>query len=240
MINVNIVGVGSLGSTIAVECAKRALATDITLKIHLHDYDVVEKRNTISQYFNPGDIGETKAQVIAYNLHSYNPLVSCTYNTDKITNLNIGNKIITTSEEYDQNIIIDVVDNLETRQLLWKFGMIKDIPVLHAGMSISENGYVNWNFRQYNTFSLSPEHLKPKTKEDILKNEGIKIPPCELSSYRTLILNTSMAVVNALFIYLGSDIAKFVGEDTQGILTNWSTSITGMNLIKEMNYVSNN
>ena len=238
MVSFHIVGLGSLGSTIALEIAKRSLATTVNVKLHLYDFDVVEERNVVAQIFDPEDIGLQKTEAVYRRVTQYRTVFPEVHE-GKVTEDNVADIGCE-----DEAIIVDCVDNLPTRQLLYRHSLSNSTPVLHVGMSTKGMGYVQWNYmfgdRFIDTWSLSPRNINPTTAESLKSEKSDShVPPCELSSMRTLILNSSMAAVNALFILIGRDITGFVkestaSEDSSGILSSWSTDVKSMNLIPEL------
>jgi hypothetical protein len=201
------------------------------MEIRLRDDDVVEERNVVAQAFLPKHIGEKKVFAVAEMLEGF-VHITCYPGIDRVDKNSIAELI---KELDEQTIIIDCVDNIPTRQFLWEQGVIHKIPVMHVGMSEKGSGYVQWNYaddkNSIDTFHLSPVNWNGKMP----KEEKGQLPPCELSSMRTLILNTSMAAVNALFIFLGKDISNFATkEDAELTLTNWRTDLCELRTIPEL------
>lgn len=231
MYNIHIVGAGSLGSTISIEIARRALALSFPLELCLYDYDEVEERNVVAQAFLPSHIGMKKVDAVYSMLEGFTNVEVSTFD------IKIGKKN-NLKELNEQSIIIDCVDNIPTRQLLWKLGVIYAVPVIHVGMSEKGSGYVQWNYTKeetdIDTFHLSPTHFKVKNSGEKKGEEDIKLPPCELNSMRTLILNTSMAAVNSLFIFLGMDISSFSSKGKKGTITNWVTDLYRLSPVPEL------
>jgi hypothetical protein len=234
MINLHIVGLGSLGSCLANEVAKRAMATAFPMALHLYDDDKVESRNVAAQHFSPRDLNKSKVEAVAENLEPYNVEVK-TYQV-RLTQENISELM----KLDGQSIILDCVDNITARHLLWNRGLCTDTPVLHLSMSEVGSGEVSWNWREVDTFSLSPKNLSPQKLEEIRKpKEEKKMPPCELNSFRGLILNTILAGLNSLFIFLGKDITKEYAEVTEngelpGIMSTWTTNTAAHKCMVEL------
>ncbi len=236
-----IVGLGSLGSAVAVESAKRSLALEYELGMTLIDFDTVEERNVVAQDFHPEDIGAPKVAAIDRLISQYKTVKSRPM-TERLTDKNIQ----TMFELDDTTILVDCVDHLPTRQLLWSHGLSNPgIPVVHAGMDEKGMGYVQWNFNLnevcIDTFSLSPRNISPSLQKKLTeKKENKVIPPCELNGYRSMILNTALATVNAVFILAGHDVMNVIGEnDTFGILTNWVTTPFKMEELEAMRTTTN-
>jgi len=230
MNNIHIVGMGSLGSTIANEVAKRCLATSMYCSMHMYDFDTVETRNVANQLFDPLDVGKPKVDAVYDKLNSYS--IDITKHNKRIETVN-------DLELDDDSVIIDAVDNLGTRTLLFQVCLVKKAPVIHAAMSANGFGNVQWNAWTVKDEFVDTWSLSPRNNHKTVEEDDRVIPPCELNSLRTLVFNTSMAAVNALFIYWGADISEFVKTSTAevsslGTLTSWSTGITEMNIIREL------
>lgn len=229
------IGAGALGSEIAIGIAKRSYAVEIPIELSIFDFDTVESRNVGAQYFSPIHIGEPKSLVIGNILREYET-VTCNAFNERVTPQNID------AFFKDADIIIDCVDNIDTRHLLWQYGMINGIPILHTGISPTGNGNVQWTYqfngKKVDTFALSPERISSQVLRSMKDGNHRVVPPCELNGLRSLIINTSLAAVNALFIAIGIDNGGFVkslesAEDITGTLTTWVTSIKGFDEIKE-------
>jgi hypothetical protein len=238
MTNIHLVGLGSLGSTIAEEVARRSLATNLLLDLHLYDYDIVEERNCVAQIFTPDDIGSRKTEIVGKRVCSYKTIKEYIHE-GKITAGNVKNMPID-----EESIVVDAVDNLPTRRILYSHGLLTAAPILHVGMSTNGFGYAQWTYHcidhSVDTWSLSPKNINFSVEKKLMSSvKGETVPPCELNSMRTLILNTAMAAVNAIFILLGRDISAFVKEstateDSSGMLSTWATCITSMTLLPEL------
>jgi len=229
-------GCGALGSNIAVEIAKRASSTTKETKLILIDYQTVEERNLAAQAFDPCDLGKPKAVCIKERINGYS-YVKAESIVEKITEDNL-NLIDINPSEY--TIGIDCFDNLESRRLTYMFGYLNQIPIIHAGMSTQGTGQVTWNYKDYDTFPFSIKNISPvdykKVKEKI--DSENPLPPCELNGFRPLVLNTSLAAVEALFILMGIDVCRSVGDASReiGLMTNWMSNNKGYWLVKELNY----
>lgn len=222
MIHLYIVGQGALGADFTIEAARRAEAAELDMQFTLIDFDTVEfPRNCVSQAFYPGDSGRFKAEVIAERLKGFK--VKTKVVNERLTRDNWG-KIIAVNER-DYHVVVDVVDNAETRQLLWEVGLMANIPVLHMGISPKGSGTVTWNYQDHDTFPLSPKTTGAgNLARAIAGAKDVKLPPCELNALRSLILLTVCSGVTALFIACGSDLSGEFREwttHTQGILSVW-------------------
>ena len=220
-------GCGALGSVAFEEIAKKALATETPIELMLYDFDTVESpRNVASQNFRPNQVGKYKIDCLldiaeAYGLRA----------RGKPEKLGRGN-ILELMELEPGDIILDLVDNLPTRQLLWQTGLAQGAPVCHGAISQHGQGRVSWNYQAYDTFPLSPARLTEEQQASVATDKPQTLPPCELTKFRGLIVNTALATVEALFIFLGSDASgefKALVEDgsTIGLITNWNSTSRG-------------
>lgn len=237
MIRIHLIGIGALGAGLAVEIAKRAAATEKNIELLLYDFDKVEERNVYSQHFDPKDINKLKAEAIGERIGGYRN-VAITIRPWKITADNIPDM------KFEGNdVVIDAVDNLVTRHLLWEIGVSQKIPVMHLGMSYQDTGVVSWNFDDYDNFPLSPTKLSPEVMVKVVQQrmsgkieEETKLPPCDLNASRGLSTNTINSAVDSLFIFLGRDSASILPEELSalreapGTITTWSTNKTVRNL----------
>lgn len=235
MKTIHLVGGGALGSNLALEMAKRARASGNAIELHLHDFDKVDaSRNVASQNFDPGDDGDFKGEVIARKLKDYQPNLTVLPRNHRITKANYQEAFVKGRD----TVIIDAVDNLDTRLLLWDAGNKLDVPVLHLGIDPSGTGIVSWNHREYDSYHLSPANLSEKAMKEVREGPAPpSLPPCELSGLRSLVMNTAAAGNASLFLYLGDDyLGVFVGDisDTSGIMTVWNTGRRHFEVAKKL------
>lgn len=221
---VAVVGCGFLGSLFAVEVAKREFAHKGSTEFQFIDYDKFEERNAANQLCNVKQAGQPKALLCALELDEGYGLGTQAF-VNKIDENNIEAQLS------DCSIVIDAVDHLPTRQLLWTYGTQTEKPVLHLGISLGGTGRVEWN----DDFSLSPivtAGMSDKQLEAITSVASSELPPCELVSFRGLGLNTALAGAKALYIYLGFDPEKHVKDVLAGTETMWASSNMGHTLEK--------
>jgi molybdopterin/thiamine biosynthesis adenylyltransferase len=232
-----ILGCGAIGSNLALELARKCSSTSTYLNIVLLDYDAVEKRNLAAQAFLPKHIGLQKVDAAEDLITGFSNIGVSKLNL-KLTEENLTEVINLVNSSDDASILIDCFDNLEARNLTWKLGQALDIPVIHAGMSEKGSGYVSWSTNDYDTFPLSPKNTNPKrTKEIAEAQKNLKsLPPCELNGFRSLVINTSLAAANALFIYLGIDNSQAIGPINRapGFKSNWATTNNTITFLKQI------
>lgn len=232
-VTVHLVGAGALGSHIAEELAKKTAAVGIVIdKFVIHDNDTVEERNIYTQNYLPEHIGELKSEVTASRIKNYSSIAKCVAFNKRLDQFNIGEFIELPKSLKENILIIDAVDNIATRQLLHFHGIVCDRPVLHSGIDSLGQGQITWNFRDHDTFPLSPANLiclgLSEEKQENEPTESVSLPPCELTKLRGLILNTSIATANAACIYLGNDSTKDLFDliedlPSHNIMSSWES-----------------
>ena len=226
MINLVIVGLGQLGSNLSIEVTKRAYALDMPLSFTLIDGDEVADRNVAAQWFSPKHIGLNKAEAVAREVNEYRHLVDT---VPEMLDVSIPPRFP------EQSILIDCVDNAATRHGLWMMAITNNIPLMSLGNSEIGTGLVSWT---YSTYDTNPFGLNANTPDKIAKlsepkkNEE-KMPPCELTKFRGLALNTVLAGMESLFLFIGKDVCGRIPSDVyaSGFLTTWSSRIDGYELI---------
>lgn len=98
--------------------------------IHLYDHDIIEAHNLNRQsLFCVEDIGKKKVDVLQKRLLERNEKIKVFANFNKVTEENIEFLLS------EINLVIDCVDNVETRQLVSRECLIRDIPLVHGGIS---------------------------------------------------------------------------------------------------------
>lgn len=224
MIKITVIGCGALGSVFVEELAKRSNALPFELAIQVCDFDTVESRNCASQNFSPSDIGKPKAEVLSDRLRDWPTLEVLDPVVAKISMENFQSLI-----QPGFNIVVDLVDNIPTRQMIWLGGKANQVPTLHVGMDQAGMGMVDWAYKDHDMFVF---------KEARQNVAPISLPPCELTGFRSLIFNTAMAGVEALFLFLGWDPSNalpgiFEEGRFMGTVTSWITTRQQMQCKKE-------
>lgn len=122
MKKVTIVGVGALGSHVAL------LARNWKVNFHLVDFDRVEQKNTQGQFHTKMGLRQNKAQALA---KSFQGLWGMKVETTphKLTADNV--EVVLGSSD----LVIDCTDNAEARRLIQTFVKDKGIPCLHGALS---------------------------------------------------------------------------------------------------------
>lgn len=220
------VGLGQLGSNLIPELTKRAVALgpDIELSLVLIDDDQVEDRNTVAQWFSPRHVGQYKCEAVRDEVAQYGFPVQA-----YVDRFELGSQLLEGA-----NLIVDAVDNAPTRHDLWKYAVATGIPLISLGNGMAGNGRVNWTWRGYDT---NPYGFTARSATDVLadltREEPPKIPPCELTGFRALALNTTLAALEAIFLFYGRDVRKRFPEEVMapGWLTDWVITSDGYSMI---------
>lgn len=122
---VMVVGAGGLGSPISTYLAIAGVG-----KIILADFDSVELSNLNRQFLHhEKDIGRSKIESAKEKLLSINPGIEVETIGEMISESNIESLI----PECD--IIVDALDNLETRHLLNRLAVKRRIPLVHGAVT---------------------------------------------------------------------------------------------------------
>lgn len=213
-----VVGCGFVGSVFMTEFLKRCFAGKMNVDFVLIDDDTVEERNCANQNFMLADAGKPKARVMAELVERNNMMA--TWHRVRLTDENAAELL------KDCVLVVDGVDNLATRQLLWSLAHATNTPTIHLGITQMGTGSVEWSHPKHDTFSLSPKKTVGKTIVD--PKSGVT-PPCELARMRGVGLNVGFAGAMAVSIFLGFDPeAHFDGKASSQAFTEWQASNMGL------------
>jgi molybdopterin/thiamine biosynthesis adenylyltransferase len=121
---VTIAGAGGLGSVSAAYLTVAGVG-----RIRVVDHDVVELSNLNRQILHwEKDIGCEKAELFEEKLSQMNPDVEVAVMTQRINEDNVADVI------KGSDLIVDAVDNFQTRYLLNRVALEKNIPFFHGGV----------------------------------------------------------------------------------------------------------
>ncbi len=153
--SVFIAGLGGLGSPVATYLAAAGIGS-----MSICDRGVVELSNLNRQIiYNEDDIGEDKAEIAAEKLYALNSNISLQITDCELNETNICDRIPAV------DLIIDCLDNFETRYTLNQYAVENNIPLLSGG--IKENiGQISL-FRPPETPCFSCLFKVPPVKEEI-------------------------------------------------------------------------
>jgi len=119
-----IAGMGGLGCPVSIYLAVAGVG-----QMRICDVDRIELSNLNRQiHYTEGDVGQLKAETAAARLRETNPEVDVVSFTDFIDADNIG------EIAGEADLVVDCLDNFETRYLLNGFCIEKGIPLVHGAV----------------------------------------------------------------------------------------------------------
>ncbi|MHA1476094.1 MAG: HesA/MoeB/ThiF family protein, partial [Promethearchaeota archaeon] len=122
---VAVIGAGALGNHVCLGLIGLGVGS-----IKIFDYDEIETHNLNRQsLFREDDIGQNKAESLAELLKERNSTIEIIGIDEKIEEDTIEDII------RDVDVIIDCVDLIYVRNILNKFCIERDIPLIHGGIS---------------------------------------------------------------------------------------------------------
>ena len=195
MKRIHLVGCGAVGCEFIKELSKLCVSQASYIEIDVYDYDEVEERNVCSQSFDYYQIGMNKAEAAAKAFE--NP-----YLIVRPHNTKVDLDQLNTFEVNEDTIIVDAVDHLPTRKILWFYGMARRAPVLHLGLSLDKSGVIGWNYGAQNGYVFDFV-LMPASQYEKLSNQDIKLLPCELNSFRSIIAGVGVSAAISAANYFG-------------------------------------
>lgn len=223
MKTIAVVGCGFVGSVFAEEFLKLAYAGELPHEFLFIDGDTWETRNAANQNVSlfTARQGVPKAETLKNLALEYDRQARALH--ERVTAENIDELIGTV------DIIVDAVDNVATRQLLYTYGLRREIPVLHFGLDATMGtGQVEWSYRgpggTHDTFALAPLNLLGKSAPK--DPESGTQPPCELVRMRAAGWHVAYAAAVALAIYYGFDPHSHLYNEApcHGYLTEWNST----------------
>lgn len=183
MRKVTVVGVGALGSHIV-------LALRNSVQIRIIDFDRVEQKNTLSQFHQVSSVGKLKVLALQ-QLMNFLFKTRIEAISHKLTRDNIK-ELLSSSD-----IVIDAVDNGETRELIRDFCLSNKIPCLHSSISAEGDfSRVMWS----DNFTVDYE-------------SKVGVPTCENGDHLPFIVHTASVTAMAAqnFLQTGKSIGYHIG-----------------------------
>lgn len=119
-----VVGAGGLGCPVLTYLTCAGIGN-----LRIVDQDIISESNLNRQFlYGSNQIGQKKVDVIKERLHMQNPDIQIETYSERLTVENV--------EAILNNIqvVVDCVDNIETRLLLNKYCILKNIPLIEAGI----------------------------------------------------------------------------------------------------------
>jgi hypothetical protein len=233
MKKITIVGAGFLGSHVAEELAKLFYSQDLfPYQFRIIDYDHWEDRNAANQNVSlaRAKTGEAKAVTCAEMAGQYGINNKAEAIVEKLTYDNMQDLL------GDSELILDLVDNIPTRQLLWAAGISGGYgPVLHAGVSKTGNGLIMWSEKDFCTFPFRPQDVAGRV---VVDDDANKELPCKMYRYRTAGLVAVQAIAKATALYLGKDPWGLMdGAEQERMMTCWVTDVNSAKLQTDAEYL---
>lgn len=174
-----LIGAGFLGSIFAEELGKRLFAQEIKdATLLVIDSDTFEERNAANQNIplDKAREGVKKAEWAANLFEQYG------FTGETVVGRVEEDNILGWLPPDKVEVIVDAVDNIDTRQLLWAYGLKHKIPVMHIGISQEGSGAVEWTLDfSHDTFTLSPIQLLERPEPPSVPK---RLRPCELIAHR--------------------------------------------------------
>lgn len=229
-----IVGCGFIGSHLADEIAKLCFSQDVfPFHFLFIDYDTWEERNAANQNVSVAiaKTEEPKAITCARMANQY-PNNEGFAVVEKLTHTNAAELL------RDAVLVIDAVDNIPTRQILWAMGIGGATgPCMHVGISRKGDGIINWSSTKLDTFPFNPVAMQGRD----LAEQDVKEPPCEMYKYRASGMVLFQAAAKAVSFFMGKDPWNYLecdGVTEQGTMTCWNTSVeNGAQLLTDDMYL---
>ena len=130
-----ICGVGALGSTAVLFCRN----IDATLR--LIDFDRVESKNLLAQWFVKQSVGKNKAEALRLQLSNFHGIKVEAFGVRVVDN-NVAELL------GPCDLVVDCFDNHDSRTLLSTYARDNDKPLVHAALSGDGTfGLVRWDAR---------------------------------------------------------------------------------------------
>lgn len=119
-----VVGAGGLGSPVLTYLVAAGVG-----RIHIIDNDLISTSNLNRQFlYGPMDVGRYKAEIAAVKLSENNPEITVSGHTQRLNVDNVDAMLT------DIDVVVDCVDNVETRLILNKACLNHNIPLVEGGV----------------------------------------------------------------------------------------------------------
>jgi len=212
MPHITIVGAGAVGSYGAEFLSARLTALEIPSKFTIIDNDTIDNRNFANQFFTPADLDKPKAEVMAERVKDYGHEAVAI--VEKVTAENLLSII-----PDDTQIVLDMVDNIKARELLWLYSIRKDVPCLHVSVGKAGHGKAVWSVRNHDHFNIGVKaKLQGNSAQDMAAVQDVKDPPCKLVEFASLCIQAGMATGKAITLFAGKDPEAYFGGEVEPTL----------------------
>jgi molybdopterin/thiamine biosynthesis adenylyltransferase len=188
-----IAGAGGLGSPIAIYLAAAGLG-----KIRLVDNDKVDLSNLNRQvlHWTP-DIGKEKVVSALDKLEALNPDIEVEAIKETIDENTVSGLIA------DSDVIVDALDNVETRLLLNKMSLEKKIPFFHGAVREWEGRVTTFIPGQTACFSCISRSVLPEQKFPIIGTTAAVIGSIQATEVIKYVIGTGKLLTNRLLLFNG-------------------------------------
>jgi molybdopterin-synthase adenylyltransferase len=184
-----IVGVGALGSHLALAIR------NLDVPLRLIDMDRVETRNTLSQAYPRQSVGKNKAAAMQQLMLLYGAKVEA-----------IPHRLVQNNQAAmlgSASLIVDCVDNQETRLLIKTFAATNSIPCLHGAVDRDGSfGRVGWD----PDFRIDPDPAGPQQ------------PTCEDGRHLPFLYRVSSYLADAVQRHVRDGVQVSYNIFPQGVL----------------------
>lgn len=134
-LRIAVCGVGALGSTAALFCR------NIDAGLRLIDFDRVESKNLLAQWFVKQSVGKNKAEALRLQLSNFYGVKVEAFGV-RVAENNVAELL------GPCDLVVDCFDNHDGRALLSTYAQANDKPLLHAALSGDGTfGLVRWDAR---------------------------------------------------------------------------------------------
>lgn len=122
--HVVVIGAGGLGSPVLTYLGCAGVGS-----IKIVDLDTIALSNLNRQFFySESEVGQYKAKLAAKRISDQNPHIKVTAVCEKVTLDNVASIVA------GATVIVDCVDNIDTRIIVNEYAMTHDIPLVEAGI----------------------------------------------------------------------------------------------------------
>ena len=168
-----LVGCGFLGSHLTDQLAKLMYSQELgaRFRLRLIDYDTWDERNPANQFVTLSEAIKRapKVETLAARVEAYG--LTCEPREEKLEASNAASLL------EDAFLIIDAVDHVPTRQLLWGISRGTNTPCIHLGISKRGTGQVTWSCKTFDDFPYTPQAVGGRK---MINDDLVKEPPCEM------------------------------------------------------------
>lgn len=188
-----VAGVGGLGSPISIYLAAAGLG-----RIRIVDSDQVDLSNLNRQVLHwTRDIGKDKVSSALNKLKDINPDIEIEAINETIDE-NTAHRLVG-----DSDVIVDAMDNLETRFILNRLSIEKNIPFFHGAVRAFEGRVTTFIPGQTACFACVYKSVFPEQKFPVLGTTAAVIGSIQATEVIKYITGTGKLLTNRLLVFNG-------------------------------------